>query len=120
MLLGTAIGMPDAMMIGVSISLAFAFGYTLTMLPLLRSGFGVNRAAGIALASDTASIASMEAADNLVILAVPGALDAYLDTLLFWATLAGSLAIAFAVTVPVNAELSRRGKGHATVHEMHG
>ena len=49
----------------------------------------------------------------------PGAMDATLADLLFWVTLAASLAIAFVVTVPVNHWMIGRGKGHAVVHEMH-
>ncbi|TMB72197.1 MAG: DUF4396 domain-containing protein [Chloroflexi bacterium] len=56
---------------------------------------------------------------NLVIVGVPGALEAGLDTVLFWVTLVLSLGVAFVVTVPVNRELLRRGKGHAAVHRIH-
>jgi hypothetical protein len=38
---------------------------------------------------------------------------------LFWGSLALSLAVAFAVTVPVNRALIARGKGHAVVHGHH-
>ncbi|MFL6117233.1 MAG: DUF4396 domain-containing protein, partial [Catenulispora sp.] len=76
-------------------------------------------ALGVALAADTVSIAIMEITDNAVILAVPGAIDAGLNTVLFWATLAFSLAVAFVVAWPVNRALMSRGKGHAVVHEHH-
>jgi hypothetical protein len=46
-------------------------------------------------------------------------MDAGLTSLLFWASLAGSLVVAFVLTVPVNRWLISRGKGHAVVHEMH-
>jgi len=69
--------------------------------------------------ADTVSILTMEIVDNLVIVAVPGALEAGLTDLLFWGSLAVSLVIAFAVTVPVNRALIRRGKGHAVVHAYH-
>ena len=36
--------------------------------------------------------------------------------LLFWASLAFSLAVAFVVTVPVNRWLIGRGRGHAVMH----
>jgi hypothetical protein len=61
----------------------------------------------------------MEIIDNAVVLAVPGAIDAGLGDLLFWASLLGSLVVAFAVTVPVNRALLARGKGHAVVHAYH-
>ena len=61
----------------------------------------------------------MEVVDNLVVLAVPGAMEAGLADGLFWGSLVVSLVIAFAVTVPVNRALIRRGKGHAVVHAYH-
>jgi uncharacterized protein DUF4396 len=119
MVIGTGFGMSNALTIGISISLAFVFGYALTALPLLRSEIPPIQAATIALASDTASITSMEIVDNLVIVGVPGALEAGLDSVLFWGTLALSLGVAFVITVPVNRELLRRGKGHAAIHRIH-
>ena len=61
----------------------------------------------------------MEVVDNAVVLAVPGAMAAGLADLLFWASLAVSLVVAFVVTVPVNRALIARGKGHAVVHAYH-
>jgi hypothetical protein len=61
----------------------------------------------------------MEIIDNTVMVAVPGAMDAGIGSTLFWLSLAGSLALAFVLTVPVNHWLMGRGKGHAVVHELH-
>ena len=47
------------------------------------------------------------------------AMDAGLADVLFWGTLAFSLAVAFVVTLPVNRALIRRGKGHAVVYSHH-
>src|SRR6185312_12029955 len=122
MAIGTAIGLSNVSTVALSIALAFVFGYGLTSLPLLRAGLALSTVIPIALASDTFSIATMELVDNAVVLAVPGALDAGLDTLLFWGSLAFSLAIAFVAAVPVNRWLIARGKGHAAVHRtgIHG
>jgi hypothetical protein len=103
----------------LSIVLAFVFGYALTMRGVLRSGAGLRTALRVALAADTVSIAVMELVDNGVILVVPGAMDAGLDTVLFWASLAVSLAIAFVVTTPVNRFMISRGRGHAVAHAYH-
>jgi len=119
MVIGTGFGMSNALTIAISVSLAFLFGYALTTVPLLRAEVPLSHAAAIALASDTVSITSMEIVDNLVIVGVPGALEAGLDSVLFWGTLALSLGVAFVVTVPVNRELLRRGKGHAAIHRIH-
>jgi hypothetical protein len=105
--------------IALAIVLAFAFGYSLTFAPVLRSGLSLRQAVAIALAADTISILTMEVMDNAVVLAVPGAMDAGLTDLLFWASLLVSLVVAFFVTVPVNRALIARGKGHAVVHQFH-
>jgi hypothetical protein len=122
MLVGTALGFSNLATVVVSVTLAFVFGYGLTSLPLLRAGLAVGAVIPIALASDTLSIATMEIVDNAIILAVPGAIDAGLGQLLFWGSLAFSLAVAGALAMPVNRWLIARGKGHAVVHEtgIHG
>jgi hypothetical protein len=119
MVLATALGWGNAASIALSIALAFLFGYALTIQPVLRAGVRFRRAAGIAFASDTVSIATMEIVDNAFILIVPGAIAAGLADGLFWWSLAVSLAIAFLLTVPVNRWLISRGRGHAVVHELH-
>jgi hypothetical protein len=120
--IGTAAGFSNEGTILLAILLAFVFGYGLTSLPLLRAGLALGAVIPIALASDTLSIATMEVVDNLIILIVPGAMDAGLDELLFWGSLAFALVIAFLLTVPVNRWLLARGKGHTAVHEtgIHG
>jgi hypothetical protein len=119
MVIATAFGWGDAISIAVSVLLAFFFGYGLTLRPVLRAGLAVRRAARVAFASDTVSIATMELVDNAFIILVPGALAAGLADALFWWSLLASLAIAFIVTVPVNRWLIARGRGHAVVHEFH-
>jgi hypothetical protein len=108
MVLATAFGWGNALSIGVSVVLAFFFGYGLTYLSVRR--------VRVALASDTVSIATMEAVDNAFIALVPGALAAGLADTLFWWSLLASLAIAFVLTVPVNYALIRGGYGHAHHH----
>jgi hypothetical protein len=122
MIVGTALGWSNWPTVALSVVLAFVFGYALTSLPLLRAGLAFAAVVPIALASDTLSIATMEVVDNAIILLVPGALEAGLDSLLFWGSLAFALAIAGVVAMPVNRWLIARGKGHAVVHEtgIHG
>ena len=119
MVIGTALGWGDYATIALAVVLAFFFGYSLTMLPLLRGGLALRAAIPLALASDTISIAVMEIVDNAVLLAYPGAMEAGLDSALFWGALALALAVAFVVTVPVNRWMIGRGKGHAVVHGHH-
>nr|WP_268794456.1 DUF4396 domain-containing protein [Pseudonocardia thermophila] len=119
MVIGTALGWHGAATVVLSIALAFLFGYTLTITPVLRSGVAFRTALGVALAADTLSIAVMEIVDNAVVLAIPGAMAAGLGSLLFWGSLAFALAVAFVITVPVNRALIRRGRGHAVMHQYH-
>ncbi|MCB0876170.1 MAG: DUF4396 domain-containing protein, partial [Solirubrobacterales bacterium] len=74
MAIGTAAGMSNGATIALSIALAFLFGYSLTSLPLLRAGLALAAVVPIALAADTFSILTMEIVDNLVMVAIPGAL----------------------------------------------
>ena len=75
MVIGTALGFSNLATMVLAISLAFLFGYTLTSIPLLRSGMTLAAVFPIALAADTVSIVIMEGIDNAFILAVPGAMD---------------------------------------------
>ena len=117
--IGTALGWGSFATIALAIVLAFFFGYLLTMLPLLRSGMALAAVLPLAFASDTLSISVMEIVDNLIMLAVPGAMEAGPTSLLFWGSLAFALLIAGAAAFPVNRWLIARGKGHAVVHQHH-
>jgi hypothetical protein len=119
LVLATWWGWGNVASIALAIVLAFGFGYSLTMLPVLRAGLPLRRALGIALAADTASITTMEIMDNLIVLIVPGAMAAGLLDGLFWGSLVLSLVVAFVVTVPVNRWMIARGRGHAVVHAYH-
>jgi hypothetical protein len=119
LVIATAVGLANGPSVVLSIALAFVFGYSLTMLPLLRAGMGLRAALPLAFASDTLSIATMEVLDTLTILIWPGAMDAGLGDLLFWGPLAIALFIAFWAAFPVNRWLIARGKGHAVVHARH-
>ena len=119
MMIGTGLGWGNVETVVLSIVLAFFFGYSLTMLPLLRGGLALVAAVPLALASDTISIAVMEIVDNAIMVLIPGALGAGLANVLFWGSLAASLVIAGVVAFPVNRWLIARGKGHAVVHAHH-
>ena len=115
LVIATALGWGDVASIAIAIVLAFFFGYLFTMVPLLRAGLAFGAAVPLALAADTFSIATMEVLDSLAMLLIPGAMDAGLGDLLFWASLAGALFLAFWAAFPVNRWLIARGKGHAVV-----
>jgi hypothetical protein len=119
MIIGTALGWSDGATIVLAIALAFFFGYSLTSLPLLRSGMALTAVIPIALAADTISIAIMEIVDNAIMLSIPGAMEATLTDIGFYAALTAALIIAGAVALPINRWLISRGKGHAVVHQHH-
>ena len=122
MAIGTALGFSDLGTIALAVGLAFLFGYALTSYPLFRAGLALSAVVPIALAADTLSIATMEVVDNVIMVGIPGAMEAGLGDVLFWGALSFALAIAFVLTVPVNRWLIARGKGHTAIHEtgIHG
>ncbi|GAA3041141.1 hypothetical protein GCM10020229_60380 [Kitasatospora albolonga] len=95
MIIGTALGLHNGATVVISIALAFVFGYALTMRGVLKAGLDLGSALQVALAADTVSIIVMEIVDNSVMVGVPGAMDAGLDSVLFWVSLAFSLVVAF-------------------------
>jgi Domain of unknown function (DUF4396) len=117
--IGTALGWGNLETIVLAIVLAFFFGYLFTSWPLLRSGMALAAVVPIALASDTLSITVMEIVDNAILLVIPGAMEAGLGDILFWASLAFALAVAWVAAFPVNRWLIARGRGHAVVHAYH-
>ena len=119
MIIGSALGWSAGATVALSIALAFFFGYSLTSLPLLRSGMALAAVIPVALATDTVSIAIMEVVDNAIMLLIPGAMEAGLDELGFYAALTAALIIAGAAALPVNRWLIARGKGHAVLHRHH-
>lgn len=120
LIIGTALGLSAGWNIVLAIALAFLFGYTLSTLPLLRSGLALGAALTVVLAADTLSIAVMEIVDNLVVALIPGAMSAGLVNPLFWVSMLLALTIAFFAAYPVNRALLKRGKGHALTHAYHG
>ena len=119
MVIATALGWGDIASIALAVALAFLFGYTLTSLPLLRARMSLAAIVPIALTADTVSIAIMEVIDNAFMILVPGAMEAGLGDLRFWAPLLGGFVVAWPFAFAVNRAMIRRGKGHAVVHEHH-
>ncbi len=117
--IGTWRGWGDLPTVALAIGLAYVFGYSFTLVPLLRSGLALGAVLGIAFAADTISITIMEIVDNAVLLVIPGAMEAGLGDALFWGSLAFALAVAWVVAFPVNRWLIARGRGHAVAHEHH-
>lgn len=119
LMIGTALGWGNVSTIALAVTLAFISGFALTTIPFLKRGFGIIASVKIALAADTASITVMEIIDNGLMMWIPGAMDAPLDSLLFWGSMTVSLLIAGLFAFPLNRWLIARGKGHALVHHHH-
>src|SRR5688500_14704177 len=56
LVIANALGWPDLPAILLAVALAFLFGYSLTLRPLLAGGLGLAQAARLAFAADTLSI----------------------------------------------------------------
>ncbi len=120
MVIGTALGWGNWPTVALSVVLAFMFGYLMTLLPLLQTGMELGAALTLAFASDTLSITVMEIVDSVVMVVIPGAMNAGLTDLLFWVSLIVSLVLAGIAAFPANRWLIARGRGHALVHARHG
>jgi len=119
LVIGNALGWSTGQTIVLAVVLAFISGFAFTAVPFLRRGYTWPAAFRVALAADAASITIMEVVDNTVMLVIPGAMDAPVLSLHFWASMAVALAVAGVVAFPVNRWLIARGKGHAVVHAHH-
>lgn len=118
LVIGTAFGLDTGITILLAVVLAFVFGFSLSTLPLVRAGIGFFAALSAVFAADTLSIATMEVVDNLVMLAIPGAMEAGLVNPLFWISMPIALLAAFLVALPVNKYLLKRNKGHALTMKL--
>jgi hypothetical protein len=119
LMIATAVGLAAGPSIALAVTLAFLFGYGLTMVPLVRGGLTLRAAMGVALLADTLTIAVMEIVDNAIMMLIPDAMEAGLGDPLFWGSLAVALAAGFVAALPVSYWLIRRGAGHAIVHRHH-
>lgn len=120
LIISSALGWGVVASIAIAVSLAFVFGYSLTLKSLLGSGLTLASALPLALASDTLSITVMEIVNNAIIFAVPGAASGGPLSLTFWVVFVIAMSAAFVAAFPVNRFLIARGRGHARVHQYHG
>ncbi|WP_276591971.1 DUF4396 domain-containing protein [Halorutilus salinus] len=104
----------------ITFGLAYVFGYSLTVEPLMQEGVGFREAMADAFYSETPSITIMEVvaigADLLL------ASHAHTGDILFWMALALSLSLGFIAAYPVNVVLVRLGvkEGMKNPAEMGG
>jgi len=106
--------------LALAVGLAYLFGFAFTSRPLVKAGLAAGTVVSTALAADTISITIMEVIDNVVVVLIPGALEAGVDEPLPYASIAAGFAIAYPFAFLANKYMIARGKGHAVVHEHHG
>jgi hypothetical protein len=119
LVIGEIIGLAAIYTIILAVTLAFVFGYAMSVIPLVQAGIGFFAALATVFAADTLSIATMEIVDNAVMAVIPGAMEAGIVNPVFWLSLSFALTVAFFAAYPVNKYLLSRGKGHALLHEHH-
>jgi hypothetical protein len=119
LVIGEILGLGTAITIALAIVLAFIFGYSLSLIPVVKAGITLTAALGIVFAADTLSIAVMEIVDNMVMAVVPGAMESGIVNPVFWTSMSIALTAAFFAAYPVNRYLLNRGRGHALLHKYH-
>ncbi len=112
MLIAASLGWGRLGRLALAIILAFFFGYALTYRGIRRQTATAKEAIQTTLATDTASIASMEVVDSTVEFLIPNALMVLPNSPRFWWGLGVSLLVAFVVTVPVNRYTMQRLHHH--------
>jgi Domain of unknown function (DUF4396) len=115
-IIATSLGWSDVGSLALAVGLAYLFGFALTARPLVKAGLAAGTVVSTALAADTLSITVMEVIDNVVVVLVPGALDAGVDEPLIYASIAAGFAVAYPFALLLNRYMIARGKGHALVH----
>ncbi len=118
---GTVAGFAPQVTILLAALLSFVSGYSVSTLPLVKSGMRFTKALRLVLAADTVSILTMTIVDNVLMLTIPGAFHKDLANPVYWLSRAIALSAAFIAAYPVNLHLLKRGKGHALSHAaLHG
>jgi hypothetical protein len=106
--IGSVLGLDMVTTIVIAIGLAFTTGYAFTMIPLLKK-MSISQAAKVAVTGDTASIASMEFAENSIALLIPGFMAASLLDSMFWIGLGIMLPFGFLASYIVMYWVMKRG-----------
>ena len=119
LVIATSLGWSNLATTALAVALAFLFGYSISTLPLLKTGMGFFAALSIVFAADTLSIATMEVVDNAVMYLIPNAMHVTVVDPLFWVSMAIALTAAYFAALPVNRYLLTKGKGHALVMKYH-
>lgn len=107
MIIGMVLGLDIISTIIIAISLAFFTGYALTVLGLLKT-MSLKRAINITIRGETASISSMEFAENTLAFFIPNFINASLMSAIFWIGFAVILPIGFIASYPIMYYIMKR------------
>ncbi len=111
MIIGSLLSLDITSTIILAVGLAFATGYTFTMIPLLKT-MSLRQAAKVAISGDTASITSMETAENSIAFLIPGFMAASLFDSMFWIGLGIMLPFGFLASYPIMYWVMKREMKH--------
>jgi hypothetical protein len=109
MLLSMALGMEAIPSLILSLALGLVAGFALGIVPLLRSGFSLVKAAKTVIFSEGLSIVVMEGFEALTVITIPGLLHASIHEPLMWIGMLAALGAGFIAALPVNYYLIRKG-----------
>ncbi len=110
MVIGSLLSLDITSTIILAVGLAFTTGYTFTMIPLLKR-MSIRQAAKVAISGDTASITSMETAENSIAFLIPGFMAASLFDSMFWIGLGIMMPFGFLASYPIMYWVMKREMG---------
>ena len=117
--IGTHTGIGRENTVILAAALSFISGYTVSTIPIIRSGMKFWVSLKLVFGANTLSILTMTIVDNLCMLLIPGAFDKDLLHPVYWLSRLIAMSTAFIVAWPVNYYLIKRGKGHALHYHQH-
>jgi len=106
--IGVSLGWHPGYTIALAVALALVSGFALTLLPMLRRGFGFLASLRTVWLGEAVSIGVMEIAMNIADYQMGGMRGVSLISALYWKAFAVALVAGFLAAWPVNAWMLRR------------
>lgn len=116
--IGYSLGWDVVSTLILAVGLAFATGYAFTIIPMLRT-VSLKKAVKVAFAGDTASIASMETAENTMAFLIPGFIGVALFGAMFWLGLAIVLITGFIVSYAIMYRMMKKAMNEGRKPSCH-
>lgn len=102
----------------LAVALAFTTGYAFTLIPMLKT-MSLRQAAKVTILGDTASITSMEFAENSLVFVIPGFMHATMIDAIFWIGLGIILPAGFLASYPIMYWAMKREQQKDGLMQMH-